>query len=128
MNQTRRNFIRTATLGSAAAALASRLKAQSAPNVSPKNLARAPKRPNLLFLWTDQHRGDVVPWAGNTALKAPHFFEPLGRRSFLFHRTYVTQPVCTPSRGSIMSGLWPHNHGAIKNNSVYRPGARRERP
>lgn len=124
MPVTRRRFIRSATLGSAAAALVSNLKLQAAPTVSPKGLAKPPSRPNLLFLWTDQHRGDVVPWAGNTALKAPHFFTPFGHRSFLFRRTYVTQPVCTPSRGSIMSGLWPHNHGAIKNNSVYRPGVR----
>jgi arylsulfatase A-like enzyme len=124
MKPTRRSFIQTATLASAAATLAARLKAGEAPRLTPQGLAKTPPRPNLLFLWTDQHRGDVVPWAGNTALKAPHFFRPLGERSFLFHRTYVTQPVCTPSRGSIMSGLWPHNHGAIKNNSVYRPGVR----
>jgi len=124
VKHTRRSFIRTATLGSAAAALASHLKAGEAPNVSPKGLAKRPARPNLLFLWTDQHRGDVVPWAGNTALKAPKFFSPLGGRSFLFHRTYVAQPVCTPSRGSIMTGLWPHNHGAISNNRVFNPGVR----
>ena len=60
-------------------------------------LFSTPARPNLLFLWTDQHRGDAVPWADNPAIKAPNFFQPLGERSFLFHRTYVTQPVCTPS-------------------------------
>ncbi len=124
MKQTRRKFLRTATLGSAAAAFAAKMNAQSAPTVAPKGLAKTPKRPNLLFLWTDQHRGDTVPWAGNTALQAPHFFQPLGERSFLFHRTYVAQPVCTPSRGTIMSGLWPHNHGAWSNNRVYRPGVR----
>jgi arylsulfatase A-like enzyme len=124
MKQTRRSFIRTTALGSAAAALASRLKAGEAPTIAPRGLAKRPARPNLLFLWTDQHRGDVVPWAGNSALKAPKFFTPLGEKSFLFHRTYVAQPVCTPSRGTILSGLWPHNHGAIKNNSTYRPGVR----
>lgn len=124
MPVTRRKFIRTATLGSAAAAILSSMKAQSAPTVSPKGLAKPPRRPNLLFLWTDQHRGDTVPWAGNTAIKAPNFFAPLGERSFLFHRTCVTQPVCTPSRGSIMTGLCPHNHGAWTNNKRFNPGVR----
>jgi len=124
MPLTRRQFIHTATLGSAAATLAAKLSAQSAPTVAPKGLAKAPKRPNLLFLWTDQHRGDTVPWDGNRALKTPHFFQPLGERSFLFHRTYVTQPVCTPSRGSIMTGLCPHNHGAWTNNLPLGPGVR----
>ena len=92
--------------------------------MKPRSASMPPKRPNLLFLWTDQHRGDVVPWAGNSAIKAPSFFQPLGEKSFLFHRTYVTQPVCTPSRGSILSGLWPHNHGAWANNRRFNPGVR----
>jgi len=113
---TRRKFIEKATLGSAAAAIASKLTAQTAPMVTPKGLAKPPMRPNLLFLWTDQHRGDTVPWADNNVVKASNFFEPLAQRSFLFHRTYITQPVCTPSRGSIMTGICPHNHGAWQNN------------
>lgn len=121
MKQDRRTFLRHAALGSAA--LAAKVKGQPAPSVPPQGLAKEPKRPNLLFLWTDQHRGDTVPWAGNTALQAPHFFTPLGGRSFLFHRTYVTQPVCTPSRGSIMTGLCPHNHGAWTNNLPLSPSA-----
>jgi arylsulfatase A-like enzyme len=124
MSHSRRSFIRRTTLGSAAVALAARTVVRSAPTVSPKGLAKPPRRPNLLFVWTDQHRGDTVPWAGNTALKAPNFFQPLGERSFLFHRNYVTQPVCTPSRGSIMTGLWPHRHGAWNNNRVMNPGVR----
>lgn len=124
MKHSRRTFLRTAALGSAAAGLASHLRAQSAPTVALKGLARAPKRPSLLFLWTDQHRGDTVPWAGNRALQANEFFAPLGEKSFVFHRACITQPVCTPSRGSIMSGLWPHNHGAVNNNQQFRAGVR----
>jgi arylsulfatase A-like enzyme len=120
----RRSFLRTATLGGAALCLAEHLRSQTAPAASPQALARPPRRPNLLFLWTDQHRGDTVPWAGNTALKAPAFFTPLGERSFLFHRAYVTQPVCTPSRGSLMTGLWPHTHGSINNNIKLRADCR----
>lgn len=120
---TRRKFIERATLGSAAAAIASNLSAQSAPTVAPKGLAKPPRRPNLLFLWTDQHRGDTVPWVGNKIVKTPEFFTPLGERSFLFHRAYITQPVCTPSRGSIMTGICPHNHGAWTNNIPLSPDA-----
>jgi arylsulfatase A-like enzyme len=120
MKQTRRKFLRSATLASAALGFRPAL-AQTAPTVSPKGLAKPPRRPNLLLLWTDQHRGDTVPWAGNKAVKAPNFFQPLGEKSFVFQRAYVTQPVCTPSRGSIMTGLWPHQHGCITNNIALRP-------
>jgi arylsulfatase A-like enzyme len=118
--QTRRQFLRQAALGSATVALAAKLKANAMPTVTPKGLAQQPKRPNLLYLWTDQHRGDTVPWAGNRALKAPHFFTPLGEKSFVFQRTYIPQPVCTPSRASLMTGLWPHNHGCMVNNVPLR--------
>ena len=126
MSQTRRKFLETTTLSAAATALAGSLRAQSAPAVAsaPRGVSQPPRRPNLLFLWTDQHRGDTVPWAGNKAVKAPEFFAPLGERSFVFHQAYVAQPVCTPSRGSIMTGLCPHNHGSIHNNIRLRPEVR----
>ncbi len=124
MKHTRRSFIRTAALGSTAAALSSRLHARVAPAVSRTGHSKAPARPNLLFLWTDQHRADCVPWSGNRALKAPDFFTPLGESSFVFQRAYCTQPVCTPSRASIMSGLWPHNNGVWTNNRTFNPGVR----
>lgn len=124
MSVTRRKFIRAATLGSAAAAIVSSMKAQSAPAASPRGPAKAPTRPNLLFLWTDQHRGDSVPWAGNKAVKTPRFFGPLGQRSFCFRNAHCAQPVCTPSRGTILTGLYPHNHGSVQNNIRLDPKVR----
>ncbi len=116
MSTTRRKFLHAAALGTlAAAAVGRKLAAADAPTVSPKGLAKRPARPNLLFLWTDQHRGDSVPWAGNTTVKAPNLGQLAGQ-SFCFDRAYCAQPVCTPSRGTIMTGLYPHNHGSVQNN------------
>jgi choline-sulfatase len=74
-----------------------------------------PRQPNLLLLWSDQHRADVMPGPENTALRAPHLAR-LTDESFAFSRAYCTSPVCTPSRGSILTGLWPHHHRATTNN------------
>ena len=118
MPQTRRDFIKKVTAATATASVASHLAAQSdeAGILSKQSqLAEKPRRPNLLFLWTDQHRADVVPWAGDTLLRAPALKE-LAEQSFVFSRTYVTQPVCTPSRASMLTGTWPHTHGAVKNH------------
>ncbi|HVT73680.1 MAG TPA: sulfatase-like hydrolase/transferase [Lacunisphaera sp.] len=123
MSTSRREFLRTATLGSAALAMAGRLSAETAPTVAPKGLARAPARPNLLFLWTDQHRGDTMPYAGNTVLQAPNL-RRLGEQSFCFRHAYCAQPVCTPSRGSILTGLYPHHHGSVQNNIRLDPAKR----
>lgn len=73
------------------------------------------KNYNLLFIWTDQQRFDTLAAYGNTKIKVPNL-NKLAQRSVVFKRTYVTQPVCTPSRGSIMTGLYPHNHGSYLNN------------
>lgn len=124
MPVTRREFLHSATLGSAAVTLAARLNAQAAPTIAPKGLARPPRQPNLLFLWTDQHRGDTVPWAGNTVVKTPEFFTPLGERSFVFSRAYCAQPVCTPSRGTALTGLMPHTHRSVQNNIRLDPAVR----
>ncbi len=74
-----------------------------------------PRTPNILLLWTDQQRNDTLPCHGNTVIQAPTL-RRLGGESFVFRRAYCTQPVCTPSRASILTGLWPHRHGCITNN------------
>ncbi len=76
-------------------------------------------KPNLLFLWTDEQRPDSLGAYGNTEIRTPHL-DRLAERSTLFERCHCCSPVCTPSRGSILSGLWPHQHGALQNNIPIR--------
>jgi arylsulfatase A-like enzyme len=73
------------------------------------------ERPNLLILWTDQQRADSLGCYGNRVTQTPNL-DRLADGSFVFERAYCAQPVCTPSRGTIMTGLWPHTHGADSNN------------
>ena len=72
-------------------------------------------RPNLLFIFTDQQRADTLECYGNTLVQAPNL-NALARESFVFESAYVSAPLCTPSRSTIMTGLYPHTHGAIANN------------
>src|SRR2546422_84481 len=118
----RRSFLKKTALGSATLALADSLAAQSAPAVRTA-LAKPPRQPNVLFLWTDQHRADTMPYAANPVIKTPTFAR-LAAQSFVFPGARCTQPVCTPSRGWIMTGLWPHAHGSIQNNIPLRADAR----
>ncbi len=76
---------------------------------------------NLLFLLTDQQRRDTFACYGNTFVQAPHL-NRLAERSFVFRRAYCAQPVCTPSRATLMTGLWPHSHGCLTNNVPLREG------
>jgi arylsulfatase A-like enzyme len=77
----------------------------------------ATKKPNLVFLFTDQQRADTLAAYGNNAIKMPNLNQ-FARSSTVFLRAYCTQPICTPSRGSIMTGLWPHQHGCTENNLI----------
>ena len=79
--------------------------------------------PNLLFIYTDQQRADSLGCCGNPLRPTPHL-DGLAAGGTLFERAYVTQPVCTPSRASILTGLYPHTHGCIDNNVPLPPGAR----
>ncbi len=76
-------------------------------------------KPNLLFLWTDQQRADTMAAYGNTRYRVP-VMNRLAAESVVFDRCYVTQPVCTPSRSSIMTGYWPHTNGCVRNNIKLR--------
>jgi arylsulfatase A-like enzyme len=74
-----------------------------------------PGGPNLLFIWTDEQRADTMAVYGNTKIHAPNL-DKLASESIVFRNAYVTQPVCTPSRSSVLTGLWPHTNGCTTNN------------
>ncbi len=71
-------------------------------------------QPNILFILTDQQRRDSMAAYGNKWIDA-RYMDALAARSFVFENCYCTQPVCTPSRGSLMTGLYPHATGVVSN-------------
>ena len=72
-------------------------------------------KPNLLFIWTDEQRADTLAVYGNQKIHAPNL-NRLAGECVVFENAYVSQPVCTPSRATVMTGLWPHQTGCIANN------------
>jgi len=65
------------------------------------------RKPNLLFILTDQRRADSLACYGNTHVETPHL-NGLADESFVFENTYVSQPVCSPSRATLLTGTYPH--------------------
>jgi len=108
---TRRNFLKASAIGT----LTLRTKSSRAESVPSGR-----RRPNLLFLWTDEQRADTMAVYGNKKIRTPNL-NKLADQSVVFQRAYVTQPVCTPSRSSVMTGLWPHTNGCTANNIPLRP-------
>jgi len=82
-----------------------------------------PDKPNLVFIFSDQQRFDTLRCYGNEWIQTPNL-NALASQSFVFRNAYVTQPVCTPARASIMTGLYPHAAGPVINRVILPPGTR----
>lgn len=84
----------------------------------PNNTSR---RPNILLIFTDQHRLSACSPYGDTPCITPNM-ERLAAEGTRFENAYTACPVCTPARGTIMTGLFPHSHGMATN--IYNEGCR----
>ena len=87
------------------------VKSIAAASVGPFfNFAKT-RRANLLFLCSDQHQTAAAGCYGSHEAKTPHIDE-IASEGVRFERAYCNAPVCVPARGSIITGLHPHKHGA----------------
>src|SRR5256886_8161581 len=77
--------------------------------------AKLPRKPNLILFLPDQQRADTLACYKGTKVHAPNL-NRLASESVVFERAYVTHPVCTPSRSSLMTGTWPHINGCTRNS------------
>lgn len=68
------------------------------------------RRPNIVILYTDQQRWDALGVNGNVEIKTPHI-DALARDGVNFNHHFVQNPVCMPSRISMLSGRYPSSLG-----------------
>lgn len=71
------------------------------------------KRPNILFITTDQQRGDCLGVMGRK-VRTPHL-DLLAQDGVLFRGCITPNLVCQPTRASILTGLLPRTHGVCDN-------------
>ncbi len=74
----------------------------------------AAERPNILLVLTDDHRWDALGSMGHTFLETPNL-DRLAAEGARFENAFVTTSLCSPSRASIITGLYAHNHGVVDN-------------
>jgi len=67
------------------------------------------KKPNIIFILTDDQRWDALGYAGNTIIKTPNMDE-LARSGLCFQNAFVTTPICAASRASLFTGLYERTH------------------
>ncbi|MBT7170940.1 MAG: sulfatase-like hydrolase/transferase, partial [Phycisphaerales bacterium] len=119
MTLTRRNFLQYVGIGAAAVA---------APNLT---FAKAKAgAPNLLIIQTDEHnfrtlgcyrdqlpKSEALMWGPDAICETPHI-DSIAKEGLICNRFYASTPVCSPSRGSLVSGQYPQN-SPVTNNNVH---------
>ena len=80
---------------------------------------RRPRRPNILWLCTDQQRYDTLGAQGNRYVRTPRLDE-LWRSGTAFTHAYCQSPICTPSRASFLTGTYPSTcHNTRNGNDTF---------
>jgi N-acetylglucosamine-6-sulfatase len=86
-------------------------------------LAHKPKaRPrNILVILTDDHRYDAMGFMKTQSFGETPSLDRLAREGVHFRNAFVTTALCSPSRASILTGLYAHQHRVVDNNHPVDP-------
>ena len=98
----RREFLRSCGYGLAAAAAAAAVPSWAAPAKG--------KRPNILFIMSDDHAAHAISAYGSRINYTPHI-DRLAHEGVLMRNVCVTNSICTPSRACILSGMYSAENG-----------------
>ncbi|MHC4332093.1 MAG: sulfatase-like hydrolase/transferase, partial [Planctomycetota bacterium] len=112
-NRTRREFLKSLgfVAGSAAglpAALGANAIGQSAEQ----------KRPNILFIMTDDHASHALSCYGNKINKTPNL-DRIANEGMRFDNSFCTNSICAPCRAVILTGKYSHLNGITDNRKKF---------
>ncbi|GMW02309.1 MAG: arylsulfatase [Candidatus Hydrogenedentota bacterium] len=105
----RRQFV--AALGAASVA---------APGITRGADTEGTDRPNFLVIISDQHRADCIAHKGNPDIRTPSL-DALAKDGVHYEECFCPFPVCTPSRYSVLSGLYVNQHKGWNNRCTLHP-------
>jgi arylsulfatase A-like enzyme len=72
------------------------------------------EQPNILFIWTDQQIFGMLSCEGNQFIQTPNL-DRLAREGALLNNAFCTFPSCSPSRATVVTGLYTHRHRLYDN-------------
>jgi len=80
-------------------------------------------QPNILWICTDQQRYDTIGALNNQQVHTPNI-DKLVKSGVAFDHTYCQSPICTPSRASFLTGMYPSSvHGCTNGNDYWADAA-----
>lgn len=81
------------------------------------------KRPNVLWIFADQHRPQAMGCAGDPNVATPHL-DRLANEGIRFANAYSNTPICSPFRASLYTGKYMTAHGVVSLHMPPHPGQR----
>jgi len=115
----RRGFLQSAGAASIALGLA-RVNAGQPKNKLNTIPGRKPR--NVVFILSDDHRYDFMGFMGKVKFLETPNMDRLAREGAHLQNAFVTTALCSPSRASILTGLFSHKHGVVDNQTDIQPG------
>ncbi len=97
--------------------LSSPLIAVSAINACSSGVKK-PKQPNILLIMSDDHAYQAISAYGYDLMETPQI-DRLANEGAIFHRSFVTNSICAPSRAVMLTGKYSHINGKIDNLSPF---------
>ncbi len=85
-----------------------------------RQAAAAGRKPNIVLCMADDQGWGDMAYNGHPVLKTPHF-DAMAAAALRFDRFYAAAPVCSPTRGSVMTGRHPNRFGCFKWGHSLRP-------
>jgi len=82
--------------------------------------AGAAEKPNIVLAMADDQGWGDMAYNGHPVLKTPAF-DSMAAAALRFDRFYAAAPVCSPTRGSVMTGRHPNRFGCFKWGNTLRP-------
>ena len=81
---------------------------------------RTPRPPNVLWIFGDQHRAHAASYRGDRNVFTPNI-DNLAREGMRFDCAVAGAPWCTPFRGALLTGRYPHQTGVVRTPSALAP-------
>ena len=117
----RREFLRNAAKGAAALSTLPLLGGSAAAS-GDQNLRLTPKagsgkKRNVIFILSDDHRYDFMSFMGNPPFLRTPNMDRMAREGAHLRNAFVTTSLCSPSRATILTGMYAHKHRVVDNQS-----------
>jgi len=78
------------------------------------------KHPNIIYVFADSHRQQAMGFMDADPVHTPHL-DAFAQQSVKLSHCVSNQPICSPYRGMLMTGMFPHRSGVPRNCNSARP-------